>query len=446
MLDELIKKVAVIGAAGKMGGGISLLLLQEMAKKELESSGKVGSGDYCLYLIDKNEKGLFELKKSLSNNLLKFAEKNINFIRKGYEKNSNLISNEEIIRAFVDGAGDIVRLHNHLDGANNADLVFEAVIEDLSAKEEVFNTLKNGKKYFFTNTSSIPIKLLNETCKLDNKIIGFHFYNPPPVQKLIEFIAPKQIDKQLYEISTELAKRLQKKIIPSNDIAGFIGNGHFMREVIYALKLTKKLAAEKKIALTDAIYIINLISQEYLLRPMGIFQLIDYVGIDVVQNILKIMSKYLPDPNLHDDIIDDMVRKGVKGGQNVDGSQKKGFFEYDKHTISGSYSLEENKYLKNDIIRDRNAHFFRFKPSLNWKSLVHDKNKEPKIADYIIELFSSDLEDAKLAQEYLKESKKIALKLVKDGVANKIEDVNAVLENGFFHAYGVGTLKIPGND
>src|ERR1700733_10286349 len=105
-LDQALTKVAVIGAAGKMGEGISLLLFQEMARSEAEKYGAVGTGKYRLYLIDTKEETLVGLRHYLRLQLTKYAEKNINQVRKYYKENQALISNEEIIQAFVEGAMD----------------------------------------------------------------------------------------------------------------------------------------------------------------------------------------------------------------------------------------------------------------------------------------------------------------------------------------------------
>lgn len=444
MLDELLKHVAVIGAGGKMGSGIALLLLQEMARTELDKTGNVGGRDYSLTLIDLNDKSLFDLRRYLRTQIVKYAERKINFLRKAYANNSRLVSNEEMIDAFVEGACDLIRLEHDVTAAKKAHLVFEAIVEDVSVKTQLYNTLNANKQqmqYYFSNTSSIPLSLLNENCDLKNKIIGFHFYNPPAIQKLLEIISPKQLDPQLHSISLELAKRLQKKVVPSHDIAGFIGNGHFLREILFACSQARHLMQKHKIPLTHAIYIVNKVTQEYLLRPMGIFQLMDYVGIDICQNIAKIMSKYLNDPSLHDDLIDAMVKANVIGGQHSDGSQKNGFFQYAHPVITGIYSLEDHHYhpLTNETWLEQCKTLLGPRPdeSLSWKNLQHDKESSSKMQKYFKDLLASNTEGNKLAATFLKQSHNIGQNLVKTGVANNIEDVNAVLENGFFHLYGV---------
>src|SRR5690606_35263663 len=138
MLDEALKHVAVLGAGGKMGSGISLLLVQEMAFQEARTRGAVGTGEYTLVLIDAQEKALLPLKKYLRTQLLRFAEKSINTLRVFFSGSPHLISNEEIIRTFVEGALDSVRLETNVLEAKDCRLIFEAIVEDCTVKAKVF--------------------------------------------------------------------------------------------------------------------------------------------------------------------------------------------------------------------------------------------------------------------------------------------------------------------
>lgn len=437
-LDNALKSVAVIGAAGKMGSGIAALLLQEMARCEAAKTGKIGTGEYSLILIDQNAKALFNLKQQLRHHLIKYAEKNINSLRGYFANNPKLISNEEVVRAFVEGAMDFVCIDTDVTKAKDTTLVFEAIIEDVDAKNALYNTLKTVAKndqYYLTNTSSIPISLLNETCLLNNRIIGFHFYNPPIVQKLIEIIEPENMNSNLSPLAHELAKRLQKTVIQAHDIAGFIGNGHFIREALFACQQARELARDKKWPLEQAIMAVNKVTQELLIRPMGLFQLMDYVGLDVCQNIAKIMKTYLPDPTLHDELLDAMVDAGISGGQNQDNTQKNGFLQYDRQTIIGVYSLKEKRYIS---VAD-------LQPSLDkwinplpdgyepWKRLHNDPDRDVKLVRYFSHLQDSNSEAAQLAKKFLAESQRIAEHLVQTGVAEQMKNIDAVLKLGFFH-------------
>lgn len=440
LLQDVLKNVSIIGAAGKMGCGIAQLLLQEMAKQEAEQYGTVGSGKFTLNLIDVQTAGLFELRKQLRLQITKYAEKNINSLRQYFANHPLLVSNEEIINAFVNGANDIIRIDTSLEWVKDSMLVFEAIAEDVNGKVKLFDQLrKEAKKpaYYLSNTSSIPISVLNDKCQLQGKIIGFHFYNPPPVQKLIEFVSTPDTDPDLILVGQELANKLQKKIIKANDIAGFIGNGYFIREIAFSCQNVEEYA--KEISIPESIYMINRITQDLLLRPMGIFQLVDFVGIDVCSKIAHIMTSYLSNVNFVQKLIEDMVQAGIKGGQNPDGTQKNGFFEYDGHRIKGVYDLKERRYRSVFTEGWINDIFQRLGPKpevvLTWKTLLTDPLKTQKINKYFRELFALDNLGSNLSQAFLDNLKSIKEDLVKGGAANTIDDVNAVLQLGFYHLY-----------
>lgn len=441
MLDEALKNVSVIGAAGKMGSGIALLLLQEMARVELEHTGGVGGGGYCLHLIDVEWQSLVELRKYLRVQLIKFAEKNINMLRKGYFNNVLLVSNKDIVQAFVDGATDIVHIDTHIEVAKGSTLIFEAVVEDLEIKIKLLQSLQKicpKAILFLTNTSSIPIAYLNEKADLKNRLVGFHFYNPPAVQKLIEFVALDEMDPHLKGIALDLAEHLHKRVVHSNDVAGFIGNGYLMQEILFAVDLVKELM--KIMSQPQAIYFVNRITQEILLRPMGIFQLMDYIGLDVCQKIAAIMDRFLPGSLLSTPLVDEMVKTGLIGGHTPNGEQKEGIFKYNRTDADAIYSLAEHRYIPfNDEWQKQMEGIVGIFPkeAISWKSLQNNPKKNDLLKEYFHCLFQTDRMGAELARRYLRNSRDIALSLVEKGIASKISDVDIVLECGFYHVYGM---------
>lgn len=415
--------VAVLGAAGKMGSGISLLLLQEMA--DIDGSQ--------LTLLDTNKSGFAPLRKYLREHLCKHAERNINRLRGKYDGRPELIDNGDIIEEFVTQAMDRVRCVASLEECQGANMVFEAIIEDVEIKSEIFRNLDHitGRAaYFFTNTSSIPIALLDQKSNLKGRLIGFHFYNPPAVQKLLEIIAPENVDPGLRELAVQLAARLKKTIVFSNDVAGFIGNGHFIREILGACSKVRELSP--RLSQIGSIAAINRVTQEFMLRPMGIFQLIDYVGIDVCRHIGKIMTTYLPAGSFIDPLVEAMVSEGILGGQNADGSQKDGFFRYEKGHPAAIYDLAKKSYVtyRDDLGKLPPNHF-------PWKALSKDPKRQEKIELYFSSLKQEHSLGSELCLDFLKQSQAIAHGLVKDGVARSIEDVDTVLQQGFFHLYSV---------
>ncbi len=238
------------------------------------------------------------------------------------------------------------------------------------------------------------------------------------------------------EFAMQLAKNMRKVVVPSNDIAGFIGNGHFMRDAIYAIEEATRLSAE--MPLHEAIYVMNRISQDYLMRPMGIFQLIDYVGVDVVRFILNVMNPHMPDENLHSQVLDELFEKGVKGGQFSDGSQKDGFLKYEKGKPVAVYSPEKNGYISIEEFAAKVDGWLGVLPTtaIPWKSLVKASDKDNVAALAFADYKKSGDTGAALALAYARRSREIGAKLVSDGVAHSAADVNTVLLTGFFHAYG----------
>lgn len=435
-LDERLQNVAVIGAAGKMGSGIAVLIAQEMLRLKFESPDKI----FRLNLIDVSEKGLDGLRDYMKAQFVRAAEKSIVTLRSSYKDRAELVENADVVDAYVNDGMKLLNFGTDLVFAKDCHLIFEAIIEDEKIKVKTYKQLKKivpEDAFFLTNTSSITIGYLDEKSNLDGCLIGYHFYNPPVVQKLVEVINSKTTKEELKNIATELGKRLRKILVPANDISGFIGNGHFMRDGLFALDEVLRLKGRFK--LSGAVYIMNRVSQDFLLRPMGIFQLIDYVGIDVFQCILKVMRTHRGDDSLKHKLIDKMMKNGIKGGQYPDGSQKDGFLKYDKNRPVGIYDLKNGEYVSIDD---------NFKKKLDkvlgplpegfvpWKALLGDTKKEDKLRNHFSLLKKMDTMGTQLALSYLKKTKEIAENLVAQKVADSGNDVNAVLTNGFYWLYG----------
>jgi len=436
-LDSRFKNVAVVGAAGKMGSGISLLLAQEMAFRALERK----DGTYVLNLIDVNDAALQGLLRYVREQSLKTAEKQINRLRAAYADRADLVENGEIIQAYVDEVASHLRTGKTLQLAAESLMVFEAAFEKEEIKFGIYDELRRlcpKETYFLTNTSSIPLHVQSERCGIQGRLIGFHFYNPPAVQKLVELITPKVCDAELVELSQQLAKALRKTLVPANDVAGFIGNGHFMRDGLYASSEVERLAKEH--GFVQAVYLVDKVSRDWLLRPMGIFQLIDYVGIDVFQLILAVMSKHLGDAKLHSDLVDRMMKLGVKGGQTSSGAQKDGFLKYEKGKPVAVYDPEKRDYVAFDAAGWTRQADEKLGappvPGLAWKGLSKDAGKDEKIKGYFAALKGATGLGADLARRHFEASREAGRMLVATGVAKSPEDVNAVLTLGFFHVYG----------
>ena len=171
---------------------------------------------------------------------------------------------------------------------------------------------------------------------------------------------------------------------------------------------------------------------------MGIFQLIDYVGIDVVRFIMNVMDPYMQDEELHSLLLDKMINLDIKGGQHSDGSQRDGFLKYERGKPVGIFNPEKKEYIAIEDFKAQCDEKLGALPDsvVAWKSVVKMKNKDEVLKKYFDELNVLNTLGADLATKYGKRSKEIGKKLVSDNVALNEEDVNTVLMTGFFHAYG----------
>ncbi len=434
---DRMENVAVLGAAGKMGSGIVLLAALEIADLRLDSGA--APPEFTLHAVDVVGPALEGLLKYVSDQARRAAEKKTVWLRKAYESRADLVENEEVIRQYVADVLSVVRPSTRLEAAYDAKLVFEAVNENPDLKVQILSQVKaHGRPdaWFLTNTSSIPISELNDRVGLDGRIIGFHFYNPPAVQKLVELIRAQATVPELAEFAGEFAKKLRKTVVPSRDVAGFIGNGHFMRDALFAVSEVERLAAEFGFA--GAVYAVNKVSQDFLVRPMGIFQLVDYVGLDVCQSILGVMSERLAGGGLRSPLIDRLISFGVRGGQFPDGSQKDGFLKYEKGRPAGVFDPDKKAYLPFADITPRCDERLGPPPSAfkPWKAVIQMSERGTFLDGYFRELKAMGTLGGDLAKRYGRKSHEIGLGLVKDGVAAREEDVNTVLLTGFYHAYG----------
>ena len=434
-LNTRFQNVAVVGAAGKMGSGIALLLALELAYRALEHKDQ----SFVLTLIDRNDTALQGLLQYLREQAVKDAERQINRLRLLYQDRADLVENGEIIQAYVQEVLLHLRTGQSLALAKDAWLVFEAAFEKEEIKFAIYNELAAScpkETYFLTNTSSIPLHVLTEECRIQGRMIGFHFYNPPAVQKLLEVIAPDICDPELVTLALAIAKALGKTTVPANDIAGFIGNGHFIRDGLGCLREVERLAQEH--GLVKAVYLVDKVSRDYLLRPMGMFQLIDYVGIDVFQFILGVMEKYLQE-GLHSPLVDQFLALGVRGGQLSNGSQRDGFLQYEKGKPVAIFDPASQSYARFDQPWAQEAEALlgaHPDPALTWKALSRAPDKEAKLRTYFATFQNLDSLGVAMARKHYLASRAIGEGLVERKVANQAEDVNAVLMLGFFHLYG----------
>lgn len=203
------------------------------------------------------------------------------------------------------------------DNAKNADLLVEAVSENLEIKQAVFKELDRicGPQCIFTtNTSSLPIQVIG--AELSRPLVGMHFFNPAPVMKLVEVIVTDKVPQETIDVVMKVAMDIGKIPVEVREAPGFVVN----RVLIPMINEAVGIYSEGIASVEDIDTAMKLGAN----HPMGPLALGDLIGLDVVLAILNVMLKetgdnrYLPQPMLKK-----MVREkklGKKTGQ--------GFYQY----------------------------------------------------------------------------------------------------------------------
>jgi len=184
-----------------------------------------------------------------------------------------------------------IRTATDMKALGEADLIVEAVTENLSVKTGVFHQLDDltrPEAILASNTSSISITKLGAATRRPEKVIGMHFMNPVPVMKLVEIIRGIATSDQTYDAVRGLTFKLEKTPLECNDMPGFVANRVLMpmiNEAIFALY--------EGVATRESIDGIMKLGMNH---PMGPLTLADFIGLDVCLAILNVLHDGFGDP------------------------------------------------------------------------------------------------------------------------------------------------------
>jgi len=184
-----------------------------------------------------------------------------------------------------------IRTATDLEAMATADIVIEAISENLAAKLDLFaklDTVAGPECILASNTSSISITKIAAATKRPDKVIGMHFMNPVPVMALVEVIRGIATSDDTFQCVESLAKQMGKTAIEVNDYPGFVANRVLMpmiNEAIFALYEGVATAAS-----------IDGVMKLGMNHPMGPLTLADFIGLDVCLAILRVLEGGFGDP------------------------------------------------------------------------------------------------------------------------------------------------------
>jgi 3-hydroxybutyryl-CoA dehydrogenase len=215
-----------------------------------------------------------------------------------------------------------VTVTDRLSDAGWADLVVEAVFEDVDVKTRLWaelDAIAPPAAIFGTNTSSIAIDRLAEAVSVDRRtrLVGIHFFSPVPVMPLIELIRGSATDDATAQAIRDLAARLGKQVIVSADRPGFIVNRILMPFLAEAMRAYESGVGSAEDIDTGARVGLN--------HPMGPLQLADFIGLDVCLGIMRVLHEGMGDERFRPpQVLVELVAAGHLGQKTG-----QGFHRYD---------------------------------------------------------------------------------------------------------------------
>jgi enoyl-CoA hydratase/3-hydroxyacyl-CoA dehydrogenase len=298
-----------------------ILLLPQINKITVLGSGIMGHGIAQVSAMNGYNVVLRDIEE-------RFLESAMNKIRWSLDKlvEKNKINKQESDK--IHGRiKPIVELKEALD---DTDLLIEAVPEDLKLKKKVYSEVDQfaqEKTIYSSNTSTLPISEISQLTSRPDRFIGLHFFNPPQLMKLVEVIPGASTAELIVDLGINFVKSLSKDpILCNKDVPGFIVNRIFIplvHEAAYCLDNDSKSMTQIDSAVKFKMYL-----------PMGIFELADYTGLDVIHRAtIEMYSRDKKVVNPHPKI-EQLFSSGKYGKKSGDGFYSYGDKNYERVPLS----------------------------------------------------------------------------------------------------------------
>jgi 3-hydroxybutyryl-CoA dehydrogenase len=208
-----------------------------------------------------------------------------------------------------------------MEDLKDADLVIEAVLEDMDLKKEVFQQLDEITRedvILVTNTSSMSITEIASATKRPERVAGFHFFNPAQLMKLVEIVKGYNTSDETIEELKAVAEELNKEyVVVNKDTPGFIVNRVMIPHFIEAIRLLEEGVASAEDIDKAVKFGLN--------YPMGPFELQDYAGVDIGYHVMEYFKNEFNDPRFAPPLL---LKQLVKAGRHGRKSGA-GFYDYE---------------------------------------------------------------------------------------------------------------------
>ncbi|HEY8626327.1 MAG TPA: 3-hydroxybutyryl-CoA dehydrogenase [Solirubrobacteraceae bacterium] len=229
------------------------------------------------------------------------------------------VEGEKLTRPEADRLSERVSFSTTLEDLAPAQIVLEAIIEEVEIKHEAFSRMDAAlpdARFIASNTSSIPIARLGSATSRPERVLGLHFFSPVPVMKLVEVVVALDTSRETVEAARAFAEQIGKRPIETKDRSGFIVNMLLVPYLMAAVRMYEDGFAGRE----D----IDAGMQLGCGHPMGPLTLCDFIGLDVLYAVCESLydefkrDEYAPPP-----LMKRMVASGRLGRKSG-----RGFYDY----------------------------------------------------------------------------------------------------------------------